>query len=191
MPQLVRRHIDLRRVEAGVAVAVAVAVAVERVARGAASASASSRVASSGPAGGRWRIKGVNRWQAKRPFWWGLLLILDRDASEVPELGEPVVSHSKHGVAIKVLHAQDVDLSGYEPAEIVPPAQVHVEMQIGRRPASDVSFSGTIDVPSGVLTVGDAEQDESLQIGAGRWAVQVDCEPPEHAQLVRIWLQRE
>jgi hypothetical protein len=43
---------------------------------------------------------------------------------------------------------------------------VLVEIRIGDGARGEVSFSGTIDVPSGVLTVGDAE-------------------------LVRVWLQRE
>jgi len=134
--------------------------------------------------------QGVNRWHAKRPFWWGLLLLLDRDTSEVPELTEHVVSHSKEGLAVKVLHAQDVDLSGYEAYDVVPPAEVQVEIYIGDVPSGDVSFSGAIDVPSGVLTVGDADQEDSVHVGPGRWVVQVACEPPEHAELVRVWLQR-
>jgi hypothetical protein len=134
---------------------------------------------------------GVNRWRARRSFGWGLLLILDRDASEVPEPSEAVVSQSKDGLAVKVLHAQDVDLFGNEPVDVVPPAQVRIEMQIGDRPPGAVSFSGTIDVQSGVLTVGDADREDSLHLGAGRWAVQVDCQPLEHAELVFIWLQRE
>ena len=90
---------------------------------------------------------------------------------------------------MKVLHAQHVDLSGFDPDEIVPPAEVRVEIHIGAGAPGDVPFSGTIDVPSGVITVGDAEQEDALEIGAGRWAVRVDYEPPEHAELVRVWLR--
>lgn len=132
---------------------------------------------------------GVDNWQVKRPFWWGLILLMDRDASEVPSLTDSVVSASPSGLAVKVLHAQDVDLGGAEADEIVPPAQVQVHVRIGNRPPADALFSGEIDVPSGVLTVGDAEQEDTLEIGRGRWAVQVDCAPREFAETVRVWLQ--
>jgi hypothetical protein len=131
----------------------------------------------------------VNRWHTKRPFSWGLVLLLDRDTSEIPQLTDSVVSQSTGGMAVKVLHAQDVDLSGLGADDIVPPAEVEVEIHIGADAPGDVPFSGTIDVPSGVLTVGDADQEHALDLGAGRWAVQVDCEPPEHAERVRVWLR--
>lgn len=51
---------------------------------------------------------------------------MDRDASEVPSLTESVVSASPSCVAVKVLHAQDVDLIGAKADEVVPPAQVQV-----------------------------------------------------------------
>ena len=132
---------------------------------------------------------GVDNWQVKRPFWWGLIFLMDRDASELPSLTDSVVSASPSGLAVKVLHAQDVDLSGFEADDIVPPAQVQVHVRVGDRPQADALFSGEIDIPSGVLTVGDAEQEDALQIGPGRWAVQVDCIPREFAEEVRIWLQ--
>jgi hypothetical protein len=131
----------------------------------------------------------VDSWQTRRPFWWGLLLLLDRDASDVPELTEAVVSQSAHGLAVKVLHAQDVDLRGFESDEVIPPAKVEVDVLVGERPRSEVLFSGVIDVPSGVLTLGDAEHEDALEIGAGRWAVQVGCSPHEFAENVRVWLQ--
>ena len=47
-----------------------------------------------------------------------------------------------------------------------------------------------IDVPSGVLTLGDAEHEDVIEIGPGRWTVQVACSPHEFAENVRVWLQR-
>lgn len=131
----------------------------------------------------------MDNWQVTRPFWWGLILLMDRDASEVPSLTEAVVSASPSGLAVKVLHAQDVDSSGFEADEIVPPAQVQVYVHVGDGPQADALFSGEIAVPSGVLTVGDADQEDALEIGPGRWAVQVDCAPREFAEAVRVWLQ--
>jgi hypothetical protein len=131
----------------------------------------------------------VDEWQVERPFWWGQILLMDRDAPEVPPLTESVVSASSSGLAVKVLHAQDVDLTRFEDDEIVPPAQVLVHVRVGDQPRADALFSGELDVPSGVLTVGDAEQEDALEIGPGRWAVQVDCAPREFAETVRVWLQ--
>jgi hypothetical protein len=45
---------------------------------------------------------------------------MDRDASDVPEVTDAVVSQSAHGLAVKVLHAQDVDLRGFESDEVIP-----------------------------------------------------------------------
>lgn len=140
-------------------------------------------------ASGVGQTHGVDDWQVKRPFWWGLVLLVDRDASEVPSLANSVISASPSGLAVKVLHAQDVDLSGFEDDELVPPTQVQVLVRVGERPQADALFSGEIDVPSGVLTVGDAEQQDALEIGRGRWAVQVDCAPRGLAETVRVWLQ--
>jgi hypothetical protein len=129
----------------------------------------------------------MDTWHVTRPFWWGLLLVMDRDASKVPSLTDSVVSASPFGLAVKVLHSQDVDLSGAD--GIIPPAQVRVEVRVGDGPPADALFSGEIDIPSGALTVGDAEQEDTVEIGPGRWAVQVDCAPREFAETVRIWLQ--
>lgn len=131
----------------------------------------------------------VNKWQKSRPLWWGLLLVMDRDASEAPALTDDVVSFSRYGLAVKVLHAQDVDLSAYGDDDVVPPAQVQIEVLMSDAPPDSPAFSGVIDVPSGVLTVGDAEQEDAVEIGPGRWAVQIDCAPRESAEKVCVWLQ--
>ncbi|HEY3562411.1 MAG TPA: hypothetical protein VGL05_33325 [Kribbella sp.] len=131
----------------------------------------------------------MDMWQVRRPFWWGLVLLMDRDTPDVPSLTDSVISQSAEGLAVQVLHAQDVELSGAEAGDVIPPAQVQIEVRIGEPPPAEVLFSGAIDVPSGILTVGDAEQEDALEISPGRWAVQVDCAPPEFAETVRVWLQ--
>lgn len=131
----------------------------------------------------------MERWRTRRSFSWGLLLVLCRDAGDLPEFTDAVVSQSPHGLAVKVLHAQDVDLHGFENDQVIPPAEFGVEVLVGDRPPGDVPFSGLIDVPSGVLTLGDAEHQESIEVGAGRWAVYIECSPWEFAESVRLWLQ--
>ena len=85
-------------------------------------------------------------------------------------------------------HAQDVDLSGYGD-DVIPPAQVQIDVIIGDGAPESPASSGVIDVPSGVLTVGDAEQEETVAIGPGRWAVQIECAPRVSAEKVCFWLQ--
>ncbi|MBD3927215.1 hypothetical protein IEZ26_21515 [Nocardioides cavernae] len=131
----------------------------------------------------------MNTWQTRRPLWWGLLLLMDREASDVPALTADVVSFSRTGLAVKVLHAQDVDLSGYGGDDVSPPAQVQIEVIFGDGAPESPASSGVIDVPSGVLTVGDAELQDTVEIGPGRWAAQVECTPRENAEKVCVWLQ--
>lgn len=113
---------------------------------------------------------------------------MDRDALDVPALTADVVSFSRTGLAVKVLHAQDVDLSGYGD-DVIPPAQVQIEVIVGDGAPESQAASGVIDVPSGVLTVGDAEQEDAVEIGPGRWAVQIECAPRQNAEKVCVWLQ--
>lgn len=114
---------------------------------------------------------------------------MDRDASDVPALTTSVVSYSWTGLVVKVLHAQDVDLSGYREDEVIAPAQVEIEVTVGDGAPESPTSGGVIDVRSGVLTVGDAEQEDTVEIGPGRWAVQIECVPRENAEKVRVWLQ--
>ena len=79
------------------------------------------------------RLGAVERWRTRRSFSWGLLLVLDRDAGDLPEFTDSVVSQSPHGLAVKVLHAQDVDLHGFENDQVIPPAEFGVEVLVGDR----------------------------------------------------------
>lgn len=68
----------------------------------------------------------------KRAFGWGLLLLMDRDARAVPDTeGDSVISATEEGLAILVHHAQDVDFNGLEDDELVPLAEVEVQIHVG------------------------------------------------------------
>jgi hypothetical protein len=133
----------------------------------------------------------MDYWQTKRPFEWGIVLFLDRDSVDVPQLSDTSVSQSRHGFEVKVHHAQDVDLDldGFADDDNVPPAEVQISIWLGHEAPGPGTFSGVIEVPSGVLAVGDADHQDALAIGAGRWSVQVDCEPPVHSDRVTVWLR--
>lgn len=66
---------------------------------------------------------------------------------------------------------------------------MQIEVTIGYGAPESPASSGVIDVPSGVLSVGDAEQEDIVAIGPGRWAVQIECSPRENAEKVCVWLQ--
>jgi hypothetical protein len=132
----------------------------------------------------------MDSWQTKRTFGWGIVLFLDRDSGDVPELSDSPVSQSPHGFVVKVHHAEDVDLDGFAGDKGVPPAEVQILIWLDREAPGPGTFSGVIEVPSGVLTVGDADHEDALAIGAGRWSVQIDCEPSIHSDRVAVWLRR-
>jgi hypothetical protein len=132
----------------------------------------------------------MDSWQTKRPFGWGIVLFLDRDSVDVPELSDLPVSQSPRGFVVKVRHAQDVDLDGFAYEDDVPPAEVQILIWLDHEAPGPVTFSCDIEVPSGVLTVGDADHQDALPIGAGLWSVQIDCEPPSHSDRVTVWLRR-
>jgi hypothetical protein len=127
----------------------------------------------------------------ERAFGWGLLLVMDQDSSDVPELSTALVSASSTGLAVKVHHAADVDLAGFKDDEVIPLAQVEVDVHVGLSAPPDTHYRGSIDVPSGVITLGDADQEDRLDVEPGRWDVQVICIPADgHADKVLMWFQR-
>lgn len=136
------------------------------------------------------RLVLVDTWEVTRPFWWGMVLLMDRDGTDVPPVTDSIVSTSDSGLAIKVRHASDVDLQGVQADEVVPPALVHIYIRTDDRPPPDVPFAGQIVVPSGVLSVGDADEEAALEIGSGPWAVHVDCVPADCAETVSVWLRK-
>jgi hypothetical protein len=132
----------------------------------------------------------MDYWRIKRFFEWGIVLLLDRDSVDVPELSRSPVSQSPQGLVVEVHHAQDVDLDGFADDDDVPSAEVQIAIWLDHEPPGPGTFSGVIEVPSGVLTVGDADHQDALAIGAGRWSAQIDCEPPVHSDRVTVWLRR-
>jgi hypothetical protein len=133
---------------------------------------------------------GVKVLTVRRPFHWGLLLATDRDAQRVPELSEGPVSTTADGLAIGVLHAADVDLTGYREDEEVPPALVTVEVILGGAAPSGSTFNGTLRLDSGLLSIGDADEEEVIETGVGTWRVAVICQPHDFPDHVTIWLWR-
>ena len=104
----------------------------------------------------------------KRPFHWGIVIIVGDDwdgESEVPVFDpDRMVAANDFAVAIAVRHAQDAVRSRPETADrYVKFAEASVVARLlnssptheGRREV----FSGVIDVPSGRLSIGDADEE--------------------------------
>jgi len=87
----------------------------------------------------------MDSWQTKRTFGWGIVLFLDRDSGDVPELSDSPVSQSPHGFVVKVHHAEDVDLDGFAGDKGVPPAEVQILIWLDREAPGPGTFSGVIE----------------------------------------------
>ncbi len=69
-----------------------------------------------------------------------------------------------------VLHAADVDVSDDWPDEVDPPsATVTVTVVVGEPlPTGVAEFDGRLSCPSGRLSIGDAENERTLDVPEGR-----------------------
>jgi hypothetical protein len=121
-----------------------------------------------------------------RPFNWGLLLISDHSTHDLPRqppAAPDTAIATPSAVAINVRHAQDSDLADAE-------AVVSINVFIGVEPDSAVDFTTELDIASGVLDIGDAEQSERLDLDTGRWRLALVARPAEHPDDVTVWLNR-
>ncbi len=96
----------------------------------------------------------------RRPFHWGIVVVaVEPPTGDIPAVvGDTLVVANAHSLIILVRHAQDIEsLDGeYDFAE----AEVTVRQMVGpmSSPASGrVVYEGVLDVPSGRLSVGDAD----------------------------------
>jgi len=121
-----------------------------------------------------------------RPFHWGVMFLFDDSAEwpfdAVPSVSEPVIIQPA-GVVIAVRHGADVAELDEEG-----PVQVTVEVKFGS-PSEPTGFQGSVTVPSGVVTIGDAERWDDVVVEPGMYAVRVLLVPVEHAEQVTVWLE--
>ena len=67
-------------------------------------------------------------------------------------------------------------------------AQAHVEVYVDEPSPTTPVFEAVLSVPGGILMVGDAVQEDSCEIGPGRWGITVIRTPWGHADKVELWL---
>jgi hypothetical protein len=131
------------------------------------------------------------RFRVHRPFVWGILLIGDSASPGVPatEPGVAVVA-TRTVVAIGVRHAQDVDFEPADDGQEVPQFSVTVEVRLGQLAETAVHFDDVIEVPSGRITVGDADREQSLLVTPGPWRIQLALTPEDQAEKVDVWITK-
>jgi hypothetical protein len=117
----------------------------------------------------------------KRPSNWGVVLVMDADTSDIPrELGRSGAGRSRTCLAFQVRHAQDHDI-GHNPFEVC------IDVRLGR-PDRTVELEHRIEVPSGTVTIGDAEGEERVDISGSSCLVSVELDDAQHAEHVVVWL---
>jgi hypothetical protein len=109
----------------------------------------------------------MDGFREERPFGWGLLLVGDGADQELPPLHPGVlVTATSRSIAVSVRHAQDV-----EPDSAVQVCHLRVEVRVGHPADRALSFDGVIEVPSGRISFGDADDVRELEVAPGRWRV--------------------
>ncbi|WP_436776511.1 hypothetical protein [Yinghuangia sp. YIM S09857] len=114
-----------------------------------------------------------------REFHWGCIHVNDNDEGDFdPDSmqGPGPVWPSRCWVSIRVRHAQLGD------------ADVELVVDVRREAVENADYATVIDVPSGVLSVGDADDRDHIRLAPGRWLLQVDLDSPKAAVQVRITL---
>lgn len=86
-------------------------------------------------------------------------------------------------MAIPVRHAQDVDLPDTGEVE---PCSVGVSCTPLGEEHDGSGFGATLDLPSGIMTVGDADAQEIMTLRPGRWMLQIALDPTAHAETVDV-----
>jgi hypothetical protein len=120
-----------------------------------------------------------------RLFNWGLLILADRGTKDLPDTPAELpdlATATRSAVLLNVRHAADVDLNDE-------PAQVAVNAYIGTAPELVADFRALLDVPSGVLEIGDAEGVAELDVGPGTWLLTANVRPAEHPDTIDIWVE--
>lgn len=116
-------------------------------------------------------------------------MVSDAHTEDTPvsmEMGP--VAATPTALAIRVRHASDVEFDGVNDNEEVPAFVVNVSVVTGALRDSALAFDGALDVPSGTLLIGDADQEDAVHVDPGSIRVQIWVDEPDYAENVRIAL---
>ncbi|MCT9932264.1 hypothetical protein N5079_18855 [Planotetraspora sp. A-T 1434] len=109
---------------------------------------------------------------------WGLLLVTDEGSDdEIPDLSseDELVTASATALVVRTMHAAE----GSTSVRVWRGEEIAVGQPV---------YSGMIEVPTGILRVGDATGDQSrkFNISPGRYVIEVVLDPPREATQVNI-----
>ena len=122
--------------------------------------------------------RGVHR---VRPYEWGAIYLSDAK----PDVGfdidfregeGPVYATAAH-LAVTVLHPVDAEPGADD---------VTLNLRVARQRAEGMPYEVAFDLPSGRLSIGDADVDDEVELPPGRWLVQFDVDDKEAARRVDI-----
>ena len=118
-----------------------------------------------------------------RPYYWGAVYISDAECTTQSDIdfhnGEGPVLFDASGGAVLVTHA---DTGEDEDDEV----HVNLDVQVKAQPADGMPYEAAFDVPSGRLTIGDADEWEDITLRPGRWLLQFKLDDAEQARRVEI-----
>jgi hypothetical protein len=125
-----------------------------------------------------------------RPFRWGVILLSDEDATEIPDdIGTTTVAMARSTLSIGVKDAHDTEIpEDFDDDDLAPVAEVTVTAHNSASAPADAQFDCRIATPSRRVTIGDAEEERTFKVTSDATRVQIHLDPPEEAQHVSIWL---
>ncbi len=126
----------------------------------------------------------------RRAFHWGALFVGDAEADFEADLRDHAgIRSGRFHAWIPVRHAQDVDPTDGLPDDLpIPPFEVTVTCRLLSAATQPTSVDVTLDVPSGRISLGDADDEIVLDVAPGAWTLQIVLEPADHAEHVELRL---
>ena len=123
----------------------------------------------------------ISELTATRSFAWGVLVVGDAESHDIPPL-EPLrtIAATDSTVVIRVRHAQDV--TDIEDSEFL------VNLRVAADSGHGEGVVATVAVPSGRLSVGDANAADIVNLRPGRWRLRIEVEPDDVPERVAVWL---
>jgi len=124
-----------------------------------------------------------------RPWHWGIV-VASASTGQLPEgVGTSLVVGNSAAVVVKVRHAQDVDLPVFEGEWEWITATVHVRsLTEFDEPVGQVLYDGSLSLPDGRLTVGDADNEVVVNDLDPKTLIRVRSLDVEATGLAEVWL---
>jgi hypothetical protein len=122
--------------------------------------------------------RGVHR---VRPYEWGAIYLSDAKVDvefdiDFRDGAGPVYATAAH-LAVTVMH----------PVDAAPGAEdVTLDLRVARARADGMPYEVGFDLPTGRLSIGDADVNDEVELAPGRWLVQFAVDDEEAARRVDI-----